>query len=545
MNLFFKMLIGFLLFFLTFAFAGTEAWAFSIFQYGLFIIALCVAFTSRTLYVTRPLKILSYLMFFLAGFAILQSCFPHTLAQGAAWYPTTVLPLYTMGNASLFLTYIVVAWLVVQLYPSSENGRHLLLVMILCGCAVALCAASLPKGGYLFSLLNLRKGFGPFFNRNHAAVFMAMGAVGMLSYFFTSYIEHSRKIMKNQRVTFYIRQSCLALVFLGLCAGVISTRSRGGMLSLTVGIFTYAFLCVWAVPLKLRRRLKGFFITMAALALVSGLVATHVDDINAFAQRSSGASEMKRKMFYRSTFRALKDYPYFGTGLGTTPLVIHNYFEWSEKKYVNYLHCDWLEILLGMGYIGVIPVLFLLGWLAWVFLRRLRKLNARKQFLYAGLLSMMMVMCMGSVTDFHFFIPANAFLFFLTAGLACAPSFYKGHTHLLHMNWLKYILLVGLFTMAVWVPTRKTIAWRFLFQGRGLKPETRAFLYEKAVSYYPSPRNAMNLAITYYNAGVHSRNLELRYAYWRQANRVTKMYLERYPKDKELSQLYMRTRHIR
>lgn len=545
MNLFFKLMVGLLLFFITFAFAGTEPWAFSVLQYGLFAVALGVVFTSRTLYVTRPLKILSYLMFFLAGFAVLQSCFPRTLLQGAAWYPSTVVPLYTLRTASLFITYLVAAWLVVQLYPSSENGRRLLFVMILCGGAVALCAASLPEGGYLFSLLKMRKGFGPFVNRNHAGVFLAMCAVGMLTYFWVSYIESSRKMMTRQSGSFYIRQVCLIVVFLGLCAGVIATRSRGGMLSLAVGIFTYAFLCVWAIPLKMRKRLKGFFITLAALVVVSGWVATHLPEINNFAQRSTGVSEMKRKMFYRSTFRALKEYPYFGTGLGTTPLVLHNYFEWGEKKYVNYIHCDWLEILLGMGYIGVVPVLLLFGWLAWVFLRRLKELNTRKQFLYSGLLSMMAVMCVGSITDFDFFIPSNAFLFFLIAGLACSPSFYKGHTHLLHLNWPKRILFIGLCVLAVWVPTRETLAWRLFYQSRGLKPETRSFVYEKALLYYPSPRNAMRLAITYYNAGVHNRNLELRYAYWRQANRVTKMYLERYPKDKELSQLYMRTRDIR
>ena len=545
MNLFFKLMIGLLLFFVTFAFAGTEPWAFSILQYGLFIVALGVAFTSRTLCATRPLKVFSYLMLFLTGFALLQCCFPRTLLEGTSWYPGTIIPLYTMETASLFITYMIATWLVVQLYPSSESARRFLLVIIVCGCAVALCAAALPKGGYLFALLKSRQGVGPFVNRNHAGVFLAMCAVGMLTYFWVSYIEYSRKILANQAKSFYIRQFCLALVFLGLCASVISTRSRGGMLALSVGIFTYTFLCVWAIPLKMRKRLKGFFITLTALALVSGWVTTHLPQINAFAQRSSGVSEMKRKMFYRSTFRALKDYPYFGTGLGSTPLVIHNYFEWGEKKYVNYLHCDWLEILLGMGYVGVLPVLLLLGWLAWIFLRRLKALQTRKQFFYSGLLSMMTVMCVGSMTDFDFFIPANAFLFFLIAGLACAPSFYKGHTHLLHMGWFKQVLLVLLCVIALWVPTRKTIAWRLLFQGRGLRPQARSFVYEKAVPYYPSPRNALRLGITYYNAGVHSKNLELRYAYWRQANRVAKMYLERYPKDKELSLLYVRTRNIR
>jgi len=186
----------------------------------------------------------------------------------------------------------------------------------------------------------------------------------------------------------------------------------------------------------------------------------------------------------------------------------------------------------------------LLGWLGWIFLRRLKALPTKKQFIYAGLLSMLVVMCVGSLTDFHFFIPANAFLFFLTVAIACSPSFYKGHTHLLHLGWFKRALFVAICVLAVWVPTCKTIAWRLMFQGRGLKLEARAFVYEKAVPYYPSPRNAMRLAVTYYNIGVHSRNLELRYAYWRQANRVAKMYLERYPKDKELSLLYVRTRDL-
>ncbi|MBO4675622.1 MAG: O-antigen ligase family protein [Elusimicrobiaceae bacterium] len=545
MNLLLKSGVVFSLFFAPFAFASTPAWAFSILQCG--VIGLCVLAicTSRYCYVTPPLKWITTLMLFLLGFALLQSFFPSTLLEPASWHPVTMVRLYTLRTASLFMTYLALVWLTVQVFPSFSDAKRILLLVALCGSAVALCAASLPKGAYLFHLAGVRGGFGPFMNRNHASIFLAMCAIGMLAYFFTSHIQYAKKVMTNQLPSFYLRQFCLAVIFLCLCAGVIFTRSRGGMLALTVGIFTYALLCCWAIPPQLKKKLKGVFLTLVALGIVSGWVATHIPQINAFAHRTSGTSEITRKMFYRSTVRVLKEYPYFGVGISTTPLVIPNYFEWSIKKYVNYLHCDWLELLLGMGYLGVIPVFLLLIGLGIVFLKRLKKLETKKQMLYSGLLSILVVMCIGSAVDFDFFIPADAFLFFLIAGLASSPSFSKGHTHLMPIEWKKKSVLITFCTLSIWIPLRETLAWRMAHFGKGLKSEAKIAAYEKAAAYYPDPRYGLRLAAAYYNAAVHSKQPQERLAFLQQANRVAAIYLQKYPKEKELSRIYMLTRSSR
>jgi len=544
MNLFFRMSVVLLLGFVVFAFAGTDPWAFSVLQYGMFALALGYVFTTKTLYITRPLKIISSLLLFLIGLALVQSLFPRTLLDSVAFFPFTVLRLHTLEVASLLLTYLIWTWLIVQLFPSFTKSNRLILCTVFIGVAVVLCACALPKSDYMFRLVGIRSGFGPFLNRNHAGIFLAMSSVGVLSFLFASYIQNRKQLFAPQKQSFYMRHLCLLLIFVGLCSGTVFTRSRGGMLSLAVGIFTYSFLCFWVVPPKLKKRLKGWFFTLLALVLVSGWVATHVPEINAFAQRATNTSEMTRKMFYRSSFRALKESPYFGWGLGTTPLVIHNYFEWPIKKYVNHLHCDWLEILLEIGCLGAGVVLLFMGWLALFMLRNLKKLETKKQLVYSGLISVMTVMCVGSLFDFDFFIPANACLFFLTLGIACNPSFNKKTVQIISLNWIKRILLVGICVAAVWIPTSKTIAWRLMWLGKGMKHDTKIFAYEEAVSYYPSPRYAVYLGIAYYNAGIHSHNTELRYAYWRQAKRVAETYLKKYPKDKELSQLYMRVYNV-
>lgn len=545
MNLFLKSGVIFFLFFAPFAFACTTAWAFSILQCAIMCLCVLAAYTSRYLYITRPLKWITAVMLFLLGFAFLQSCFPATLLAPTAWHPITMVRLYTLYTASLFATYLALVWLTVQVFPSFSDAGRTLLLVALCGGAVVLCAASLPKGAYLFHLAGVRGGFGPFMNRNHASIFLAMSAVGMLSYFFTFHTQYAKKLLANQLPSFYIRQCCLGVIFLCLCAGVIFTRSRGGMLALTVGIFTYAFLCCWAIPPLLKKKLKSVFVTLIALGIVSGWIATHIPQINAFAQRTGGTSEITRKMFYRSAFRVLREYPYFGVGISTTPLVIPNYFEWPVKKYVNYLHCDWLELLLGMGYLGIIPVLVLLIGLGIAFLNRLKKLETKKQLLYSGLLSMLVVMCIGGAVDFDFFIPANAFLFFLVAGLASSATFSKSHTYVMPMEWKKRTFVTIFCVLAVFIPLRKTLAWRMTYFGKGLKPEAKIAAYEKAASYYPDPRYGLRLAATYYNAAVHSKQPQQRLDFLRQANRVASVYLEKYPKEKELSRIYMLTRSYR
>lgn len=542
MNLFIKILVGGLLFFAPFSFAGTEPWAFSVLQGGIVLSFLAVIVTNRHLYATPALKMVTWVLGFLIVCALVQSVFPRTILEGPALHPFTFMPLFTWEHASLFATYLALVWLVVQVYPSYEESSHLLFVLMLAGVAVALCAVGFSRGEYIYKLTGIRGGVGPFLNRNHAGVFFALAAVSSLGFLCARQLRYAKMMARNERHAFYIQQLLLGLVFAGLSASVFATRSRGGMLAWLVGVFSYSFLCFWAVPPKLKKRLKGLFITLFVLGLVGWFISTHIEAINEFAHRTGGTSEGIRKMLYQAAWQLLKEYPLFGIGIGAMPVVITSYTAFPLHEYIERLHCDWLEILLGVGWIGGAILAFFISGFVWIVLRRLKRLDTRKQLFFAGLLSALLVMCVGSTVDFHFFIPGVAFEFFIILGLVCSPTFYKHYTHIKHIyRWQKGILVL-VCAAVLYVPTQHTLAWRLFLFGRGLKEEAKIQVFQQGLAHYPSPRYALRLANAYFNAGVYAKDPAQKAAYYGQAHSLATQYLQKYPREKELSILYMRSR---
>ncbi len=546
MNLFLKILVTGLVFFTPFSFAGTEAWAFTVLQ-GILLLAAVVLFFSRRVVLFPSLfKAVFAAFFILIGLALVQSCFPQTLLEAVPGHPITLMRLYTLEHASLFVTYLGIVVVTIQIYQSWEDVRQLAWTLVICAACVELCALIFPQGEYIAVLTGTPANpasVGPFLNRNHAGLFFVMNALVALGFFFTHQLQYKKLFTRQQRGAFIVQQVCLGLLSVGLILAAIFTRSRGAMLSLFIGLFAYAFLCIWAVPSQVRRRLKRIFYTLLLLAVSSAWVYTHVDDINEFAHRQAGVSAASRQMMYRSAGRILEQYSLWGVGIGAMPVVINEYTEYDLHQYIERLHNDWLEITLGVGYGGAGLIVLTLVWFSGGALWRLKRLDTRKQFVFAALLSALLAMCVGSCVDFHFFIPGCALVFFIILGAVNAPTFHHHHVHVWKIGWLGAVVCVVVLGVACYIPLQKTLCWRAFVFGYGLKTEAKLVSYEKGLSYYPGPHYAVRLGNSYYNAALHSQDPMVKLFYFEQAQALATAYLEKYPKDKELSHLYMRALH--
>ena len=78
--------------------------------------------------------------------------------------------------------------------------------------------------------------------------------------------------------------------------------------------------------------------------------------------------------------------------------------------------------------------------------------------------------------------------------------------------------------------------------GRSLKPAAQTARYQQALTYYPVPRYAARLANAYIRQANFTDNPEERKRLLNQAFNLSKIYLQRYPKDPALSRVYVRTR---
>ncbi len=549
MDLFLKFLVALLLAFTPFSFAATEPWAFSVLQ-GLLIGSwICWLATRRTFVYTSVTKPVLYVFGVLIGFCLIQSFFPQTLLDPIVGHPITLMRLYTLEHASLFVTYMGVVLLVGQVFPSFDQIKQLMWMLVTVAVLVALCAWAFPQGQYVAKLTGITQytsAIGPFVNRNHAGLFFALNALLALGLFSTHQLHKKQVMGVGQGRAFIGKQLCLTVIAIGLMAATVCTRSRGAMLSLLVGLLGYAFLCVWYVPHQFKKRINGFFCILACLLILVGGIYTHVEQINAFAHRRVDASAQTRKMLYRAAENMLKQYPVWGIGVGALPVVITSYTEWDVHQYIEHAHNDWLELLVGVGIVGAGLVLVgIIGFIV-MSLKRLKHLETKKQFVFASFLSALLAMSVGSLVDFHFFIPGCALVFFMILGAVVAPTFNKPHVHAVRWPILVKILLMFLLMAASWIPLQKTRCWRQFFIGKGLKIEHKQQAYEQGLAYYPGPRYAARLAKAYYKEALHVRDPMIKIFYFEQAQQLAQIYLEKYPKEKELSALYVQaSRHLR
>ena len=545
MNLFLKILVTTLVFFIPFSFAATEPWAFTVVQGLLMVAWIAILFSRRQIFYPSFFCSVVGVFGILIGLAGVQCLFPQTLLDTVPAYPITLMRLYTLDHLCLFATYFATVLLIVQIYPSLDEVKQLVWTLVLAAGAVEICELLLPNGEYISFLTGIPANpasVGPFVNRDHAGVFLAMNSLLALGLFFTHSLKYRKIITRKQKYALTVQQICLALLSLGLMIAAVFTRSRGAMLSLLVGLFGYAFLCAWSIPSQMRRRLKGFFYTLILLILSAAWVYTHVEDINEFAQRKSNASAETRAMMYRSAEELLKKYPVWGIGIGAMPVAINQYTEFDVHQYIEHLHNDWLEITLGIGYGGAALLALALGWFIIGALKRLKRLELRKQFLFAALLATLLAMSTGSLVDFHFFIPGCAWVFFCVLGLVNAPTFHKGHVHSLHTPVPLSLVLIALLVSTGYLPLQKTRSWRAFVFGQGLKTEGKLAAYQTGLSFYPAPRQATRLAAAYYAAASHSQDPIVQLYYFEQALQTAQTYLEKYPKEKELSRLYIYSR---
>ena len=150
-------------------------------------------------------------------------------------------------------------------------------------------------------------------------------------------------------------------------------------------------------------------------------------------------------------------------------------------------------------------------------------------------------MGVGCVVDFDLFIPATGFLFFWIIGMACSPSYDKEQVRVYGVSPVCLAAILLVLGVACYVPMQKTIAWRLHLFGRGLLPQRQVQTYAQALEHYPAPRYALYLGNAYLKQSLQTREPLERAALRAQANRVAVSYLTKYPKEKELSRLYLRT----
>jgi O-antigen ligase len=130
-----------------------------------------------------------------------------------------------------------------------------------------------------------------------------------------------------------------------------------------------------------------------------------------------------RTYIWKDSFNLIKDFPVFGTGLGTFSLAYTLYKKDAYWPYVyDHAHNDYIELAAETGLAGFFLVLFALIAFYKSAIRKIRNFSPQKDplryYILLGCLSGMFGLFIHAVTEFNFQIPANAYYFIFLLGLS-------------------------------------------------------------------------------------------------------------------------------
>lgn len=199
----------------------------------------------------------------------------------------------------------------------------------------------------------------------------------------------------------------LILLFLApivLAAGIYLTGCRAGIAVLVLSALFFAQMSVYLrVNFSARKHLRLVFILATLLAVFVGIQST----LEKFL--TGNYIDGGRVDYWANGLAMFRDFPVFGTGLGTFK---YAYFLYGrEAGWVSHAHNEYVENLADMGALAFIVFFVLLAVLAFSLLRMwIRRRHPEVKPAVLGVLTALFAAAFHSFFDFSLRVPANAFL---------------------------------------------------------------------------------------------------------------------------------------
>ena len=398
-----------------------------------------------------PPYVLCLLLFLLILFqmlplpeALLNTISPASLATyrdfgnppAGAFHPISLNPDATRQELFRLLGYAAVFLVIVGHYRTKEQVNSLVKTILFMGCFLVVFAIvqKMTWDGRIFWIFPvdeaLRSGggiWGPYINRDHFAGYLEMAiplGMGLLLYRaprVTALPEaplslKMARFMASENLTPY---SLMFLCVLMMTAALFATFSRGGILAFAFSSLFFAGITRRRRSLKQKTRLLAL---LAAVIFVAVVLASWDRLEEKFADLER--DHVSRLGVWQDCIGIMRDYPVWGTGLGTFKNAYMRYQTSMPRLLFDHAHNDYVEMLTDTGVAG-----FLLGaGMVLVFFRNTFRRWRQKRSMFgkcigAGGLASLVAMALHSFVDFNLHIPANALLFTVISAITYAAIF--------------------------------------------------------------------------------------------------------------------------
>lgn len=334
-------------------------------------------------------------------------------------------PHVTQNELLKVLTYLFLFYIVINNFKDRRTLERLTVIITMMGFLLAVFGLIqyFTWNGKIYWFRELRYGgapFGPFVNRNHFAGYMEMVIPLTIGNLVARTLQirspHPGLGSREKALAFFSRETSLVVFLYSaviiMMLSLIFTLSRGGILSLLVGIIIFASL------MPKRKRLTPIFAILGVIFLLGAGQEMVV-------ARFFNIGPLGRYSYWEDSVGIFKDFPILGTGLGTFPWIFRMYQSTEPDVFVDYAHNDYIQLLVEMGFLGLFAALgaCVLYFIYVVSLLGRRVSTYTKAMVCGGIASLGTILA-HSVVDFNLHIPSNALLATLiaalTLGLVCA-----------------------------------------------------------------------------------------------------------------------------
>lgn len=441
-----------LLVFSPLAFGSVHLWAASLLQIGAFVIFLVWAAkptgksrdSIRGWHIILPMSMFAFLVLFQLiplPSAFVRAISPSTaslydslgVSSEAQWHSLSIHPQATIQALLNMLAYLSIFIVIVNHVKSRELFIRLTKTIIAMG-SLLVCIAILQKAfwnGKLYWFYPLNEGlqsridyiWGPYVNRNHFAGYLEQTIpliFGYLSFLASKRREGNdilRSFQSPPQFTYSWRLPKITYLLLAVVVtsgALFATLSRGAIASSLIStILFYLFVTT-------RKTLNSKMLRYWFMAVVLGSVGffSAWDRIENRVIEIAYKDNIARTQVWSDLTVLVRDFPVFGTGLGTFDRAFLRYQSRYSNVRFEHAENDYLEVLTDTGLVGfsLVIVTCVIFFKTTIRMWKHRK-NTFSICMGAGGLASCFAIAVHSVVDFNLRIPANAFLLSVIAGM--------------------------------------------------------------------------------------------------------------------------------
>ena len=359
--------------------------------------------------------------------------------MSGAWRSISIYQSATIDDIFKLIAYTVIFLVIINHYKTKTQVNSLARAIVYMGCFLVVFAVvqKMTWNGRLFWFYPVSEGlnsdmghiWGPYINHSHFAGYMEMSiplALGLLLYKASNIkkslpgIPLSKRIANLSDSRSLLPMALLSVAVLIMSGAIFLSLSRGGIIGFTASMLFFTLIT------RTRRTLrkKTGIILMAGILIFSVVLVAGWDRIEDRFEEIGEEGRIARPDIWKDAVNMARDFPVFGTGLGTFESIYPHYQTGRSRLLFEHAENDYIEILTDTGIAGLMIVIAMIFFFFYKIIKswRQRHNNFVKCMAAAGLASCAAIAVHG-FTDFNMRIPANALLLTVIAALTFATVY--------------------------------------------------------------------------------------------------------------------------